>query len=52
MKITVKISTKVYEELRKSPLFFVKFYEDIRMDQNGREFDHSLWKSVNSRSFN
>lgn len=48
MKITVKISTKVYEELRKSPLFFVKFYEDIRMDENGREFDHSLWKSVNS----
>lgn len=48
MQITVEISTKVYEELRKSPLFFVKFYENIRMDENGREYDHSLWKSVNS----
>ena len=48
MQMTVEISAKVYEELRKSPLFFVKFYENIRMDENGREFDYSLWKSVNS----
>lgn len=43
------MSTKVYEELRKTPLFFVKFHEDIRTDKkNGREYDYSLWKSVNS----
>ena len=41
MQMTVEISAKVYEELRKSPLFFVKFYENIRMDENGREFDYS-----------
>lgn len=49
MQITIEMSTKVYEELRKTPLFFVKFHEDIRTDKkNGREYDYSLWKSVNS----
>ena len=48
MQMTVEISTKVYEELRNSPLFFVKFYEDIRWDENGCEHDNSSWKSVNS----
>lgn len=48
MQMTVEISTKVYEELRKSPLFFVKLKEDIHTDENGRECDYSLWKSVNS----
>ena len=48
MQMTVEISTEVYEELRKYPLFFVKYYEDIRTDENGREYDYSLWKSVNS----
>lgn len=48
MQMTVEISTKLYEELRKAPLFFVKFYEDIRTDKNGCERDNSLWKSVNS----
>lgn len=46
--MTVEISAKVYEELRKTPLFFVKFYENIFMDKNSREHDYSLWKSVNS----
>ena len=46
--MTVEISTEVYEELRKYPLFFVKYYKDIRTDENGREYDYSLWKSVNS----
>lgn len=46
--MTVEISTKVYEELRKAPLFFVKLHEDICMDEKGRELDLSLWKSVNS----
>ena len=46
--MTVEISTEVYEELRKYPLFFVKYYKDIRTDENGREHDYSLWKSVNS----
>lgn len=46
--MTVEISAKVYEELRKTPLFFVKFYENILMDKNSREHDYSLWKSVNS----
>lgn len=48
MQMTVEISTKVYEELRKTPLFFVKFHEDIRWDENGCEHDKSLWESVNS----
>lgn len=48
MQMTVEISTEVYEELRKYPLFFVKYYKDIRTDENGREYDYSLWKSVNS----
>lgn len=48
MQMTVEISAKVYEELRKTPLFFVKYHEDIRMDKNGRECDYSLWESVNS----
>lgn len=46
MQMTVEISTEVYEELRNYPLFFVKFHEDIRTDENDREFDCSLWKSV------
>lgn len=46
--MTIEISTNVYEELRKKPLFFVKYYEDIRTDENGSEHDYSLWKSVNS----
>lgn len=48
MQITIEMSTKVYEELRKTPLFFVNFHEDIRKDKYGREHDYSLWKSVNS----
>lgn len=48
MQMTVEISTKVYEELRNSPLFFVKFYEDIRWDENDLKHDNSSWKSVNS----
>ena len=44
----VEISTKVYEELRKAPLFFVKYHEDIHMDEKGNEFDYSMWESVNS----
>lgn len=48
MQMTVEISTKVYEELRNSPLFFVKFYEDIRWDENDLKQDNSSWKSVNS----
>ena len=45
--MTVKISAKVYEELRKTPLFFVKFHEHIWVDKEGHEHDDSLWKSVN-----
>ena len=47
MQMTVKISAKVYEELRKTPLFFVKFHEHIWVDKEGHEHDDSLWKSVN-----
>ena len=48
MQKTVEISAKVYEELRKTPLFFVKFHEHIWVDKEGDEHDDSLWKSVNS----
>lgn len=47
MQMTVEISAKVYEELRKTPLFFVKFHEHIWVDKEGHEHDDSLWKSVN-----
>lgn len=48
MQMTVEISTKVYNELRLAPLFFVKFHERIWIDKNGQEHDDSSWKSVNS----
>lgn len=48
MQITIEMGTKVYEELRKTPLFFVEFKEVISTDKYGREQDYSLWKSVNS----
>ena len=48
MQMTVEICTKVYEELMRTSLFFVKFYEDIRWDENDLKQDNSSWKSVNS----
>lgn len=47
MQMTVIIGTDIYEELRKHRLFFVRFYENIRTDENGREHDCSEWRSVN-----
>lgn len=35
MQNIVEISTKVYEELRPPPLFFVKFHEKIYTDEKG-----------------
>ena len=47
MQNIVEISAKVYEELRKVRLFFVKYNEKIKYE-NGRWLDYSWWESVNS----
>ena len=44
----VEISTKVYEELRKTPLLFMKFKEkNVYTDEYGCRHDDSTWKFVN-----
>lgn len=48
MQMIVEISTKVYEELRKTPLFFVKFNKgEIYTDEKGCVHDSSTWNSFN-----
>lgn len=44
----VEISTKVYEEMKITPLFFVKFNKgEIYTDEKGRVHDSSTWNSFN-----
>ena len=42
----VDINKSRYEELRKNPVFFLKFFENIRYDDNGNEIDCSTWHSL------
>ena len=45
----MRVNTKVYKELKKTPLFFVKFNkEKIIKDEYGRKCIKPLWESVNS----
>lgn len=47
MTRTVNISKIKYEELRKNPVFFLKFFENIRYDYNSHEdVDFSKWSSL------
>lgn len=43
---TADISKTRYEELRKNPVFFLKFFENIHYDNNGKEIDYSRWNSL------
>lgn len=48
MQMIVEISTKVYEELRKTPLLFMKFKgKNVYTDKYGRNHDYSTWNFVN-----
>ena len=46
MPQTADINKSRYEELRKNPVFFLKFFENIRYDDNGNEIDYSTWRSL------
>lgn len=46
MAQTADINKSRYEELRKNPVFFLKFFENIRYDDNGNEIDCSTWRSL------
>lgn len=46
MAQTADISKIRYEELRKNPVFFLKFFENIHYDNNGRMIDYSRWSSL------
>lgn len=43
---SIKINCELYEELRKYPMFFLKFHEHIIYDGRGREKDCSEWVTV------
>lgn len=42
----VDINKSRYEELRKNPVFFLKFFKNIHHDKNGNEIDDSTWHSL------
>ena len=46
MQRTIEINTDVYKELQKTSLFFVKFREQLHHDNRGKEYDDSVWQSV------
>ena len=46
MKQVVDISKNRYEELRKNPVFFLKFFENIQYDRHHNEVDYSTWRSL------
>ena len=46
MAQTAEISKIRFEELQKNPIFFLKFFENIRYDNNGKEIDYSRWSSL------
>ena len=46
MTKTIEIKTAQYELIRKSNLFFLRFYENFRQDNYGKEIDFSQWQSV------
>lgn len=46
MAQTADINKARYEELQKNPVFFLKLFENIRYDNNGKEIDYSRWSSL------
>lgn len=48
MQRTVEINTIQYEEMRKQPLFFVRFHVNNYYDNNGRSVNTYEWQSVDS----
>lgn len=46
MAQTADINKTRYEELKKNPVFFLKFFENMRYDNNGKEIDYSRWSSL------
>lgn len=46
MKQTVDISMSRYEGLKKNPVFFLKYFENIRYDNQNKEVDNSTWCSL------
>lgn len=46
MAQTADINKTRYEELKKNPVFFLKFFENIRYDNNWKEIDYSRWSSL------
>ena len=46
MAQTADINKTRYEELKKNPVFFLKFFENIRYDNKGKEIDYSRWSSL------
>lgn len=46
MTHTADIAKARYEELRKNPVFFLKFFENIGYDNNGKKTDYSRWSSL------
>ena len=46
MAQTAEISKIRFEELQKNPIFFLKFFENIRYDNNGKEIYYSRWSSL------
>ena len=46
MPQTADIKKSRYEELKKNPVFFLKFFEDISYDEKSNEIDNSTWRSL------
>lgn len=46
MRKTIKIAKNKYEELRKSSIFFLKFYDDEQYNYQGKKVDLSKWRSI------
>lgn len=46
MAQTASINKTRYEELRKNPVFFLKFFENTYYDDKDNVIDHSQWRSL------
>lgn len=42
----IGIKESRYAELKKNPLLFLRFYENIQYDEYGNEHDYSQWQSI------
>lgn len=46
MQKTIKIAKNKYEELSKSSIFFLKYYDDEQYNYQGKKVDLSKWRSI------